>query len=442
MRQCLAHPCQKQPSTKTATRSFAKTKSGRPKIAACRRHPFNPAARNKPTKINSVALFPRDRTAAIIRDRSALLNVSATGASMSFAFSAGNSPRKPKNHIDMHDLLRAPTTDPTPIYRYRDGLYAADLLAAALVHLDFFTWLANNPATFDEICTSLQLKPRPTDVMLTLFTAMGYVENRAGKFQITPLAREHLVKESPFYIGPYYASLKDRPVCKDMVSALRTDRVANWGSFKDKQAWAKAMEDETFANNFTAAMDCRGVYLGQAVAKSVDLNSRKRLLDIGGGSGIYACSLVAHCKNLQAAVFEKPPVDKVAQRAIANRGCADRVQIIAGDMFKDSVPTGFDVHLISNVLHDWDVPEVRKILRASAAALAPGGLLIIHDAWINAEKTGPLPVAAYSAMLMHSTEGKCYSTAEMQQFMNELGLTDFKYQPTAADRGVVTAKKS
>jgi SAM-dependent methyltransferase len=341
----------------------------------------------------------------------------------------------------MQDLLRAPSTDPTPIYRYRDGLYAADLLTAALVHLDFFAWLGKNPSSFEKICSSLELKPRPTDVMLTLFTAMGYLENRAGIFHLTQLAREHLVKDSPFYIGPYYGSLKDRPVCKDMLSALRTDRVANWGSFKDAQAWAKAMEDEAFANNFTAAMDCRGVYLGQAVAKAVDLSKRQKLLDIGGGSGIYACSLVAHFKNLRAAVFEKPPVDKVAQSAIANRGYTDRVQIIAGDMFEEPLPSGFDVHLISNFLHDWDVPEVRKILRASATALAPGGLLIIHDAWISENKTGPLPVAAYSAMLMHSTEGKCYSTAEMRDFLTELGLTNFIFRETAADRGIVTATK-
>lgn len=377
----------------------------------------------------------------MILDRSACVNVSATARSMSGAFSAGNSLRKPKNRRDMHDLLRAATTDPTPIYRYRDGLYAADLLTAAIVHLDFFTWLERNPSSSEQICSTLQLKPRPTDVMLTLFAAMGYIENRAGVFQLTTLAREHLIKDSPFYIGPYYASLKDRPVCKDMVAALRTDRVANWGSFKDENAWAKAMEDETFANNFTAAMDCRGVYLGQALAKSVDLSSRKRLLDIGGGSGIYSCSLTTHFKNLQAAVFEKPPVDKVAQRAITNRGCTERVEVIAGDMFNEALPTGFDVHLISNVLHDWDVPEVRKILRASASVLSPGGMLIIHDAFINAEKTGPLPVAAYSAMLMHSTEGKCYSTAEMEEFTTELGLTDFKFQPTAADRGVVTTTK-
>jgi SAM-dependent methyltransferase len=362
--------------------------------------------------------------------------------SMRRAFCAGNSGRELKNRHEMPDLLRAPSTDPTSIYRYRDGLYAADLLTAALVHLDFFTWLAERPSSFEQICGGLQLKPRATDVMLTLFSAMGYIENRAGKFEVTPLAREHLVKGSPFYIGPYYASLKDRPVCKDMLSALRTDRVANWGSFKDEQAWAKAMEDETFANNFTAAMDCRGVYLGQTLGNSVDLTSRRKLLDIGGGSGIYSCSLTARFPNLHTTVFEKPPVDQVAQRSIASRGFTERVQVIAGDVFKEPLPTGFDAHLISNVLHDWDVPEVRKILSASATALTTGGLLIVHDAYINAEKNGPLPVAAYSAMLMHSTEGKCYSTAEMEQFLRAAGLTDVKFQPTAADRGVITATKS
>jgi 3-hydroxy-5-methyl-1-naphthoate 3-O-methyltransferase len=341
----------------------------------------------------------------------------------------------------MHDLLRPPATDPVSIYRYRDGLYAADLLTAALVHLDFFTWLNEHPSTFTAICSGLELKPRATDVMLTLFTAMELIENRNGAFQLTPLGREHLVKGSPYFIGPYYASLKDRPITKDFVAALRTDRVANWGSFKDEHAWAKAMEDETFASGFTAAMDCRGVYLGQAAAKAVDLSHRRRLLDIGGGSGIYSCSFVAHHPHVRAAVFEKPPIDQVAQRSIALRGYADRVEVIAGDMFKDALPTGFDVHLISNVLHDWDEPKVRQILNASALALESGGLVIIHDAYINANKTGPLPVAAYSAMLMHSTEGKCYSTREMQTFLEELGFRDFHYQPTAADRGIATALK-
>src|SRR5215207_2425027 len=113
------------------------------------------------------------------------------------------------------DLTLTPQTDPLEIYRLRDGLYAVDLLGAAVVHFDFFTWLAEHPSDKPTICRALQIVERPTDVMLTLFTALGFVEPRAGVFHLTEKAREHLVKTSPWFIGPYYASLKDRPVCKD-----------------------------------------------------------------------------------------------------------------------------------------------------------------------------------------------------------------------------------
>jgi SAM-dependent methyltransferase len=340
-----------------------------------------------------------------------------------------------------HDLTLLPANDPLEIYRLRDGLYAVDLLGAALVHFDFFTWLANHPSDKATICRELGIIERPTDVMLTLFAAMGLVEARDGVFHATATACEHLGKSSPWYLGPYYASLKDRPVLKDYVSVLRTGRTANWGGFKDAQDWAKAMEDETFANHFTAAMDCRGVYLGAAVARHLDCTGHERLLDIAGGSGIYACAIVAKHSHLRATVFEKPPVDAVARRAIEKRGFTDRVSVVAGDMFATELPGGFDLHLISNVLHDWDEPVAKQILSKSARALKPGGLLILHDAHINETKTGPLPVAKYSALLMHSTEGKCYSLAEMRGYLDELGFIDFHFQETAVDRSLITVRK-
>jgi predicted O-methyltransferase YrrM len=222
---------------------------------------------------------------------------------------------------------------------------------------------------------------------------------------------------------------------------LKTDKPANWGSAKDALDWHKAMETEAFANSFTAAMDCRGIYLGQALATRLDLRGRTRLLDIGGGSGIYACSLVAHHPHLRATVFDQRPVDQIAARHIARRGFTDRVNVLAGDMFKDLLPRDCDVHLYSNVLHDWGVPEVRKLAAASFNALPPGGMLIVHDAFIHADKTGPLPVAAYSALLMHSTQGKCYSTVEYEELLSETGFREFKFSPTAADRGFMTAEK-
>lgn len=339
------------------------------------------------------------------------------------------------------DLADRPKTDPTAIFRYRDGLYAVELLSAAITGLDFFTWLSKNPADKPTICRALEIKERPTDVMLTLFAAMGLLEHNAGVFHLTDLAREFLVTESPWYLGPYYASLKDRPVCQDMLRVLRTGKPANWGSFKDEKEWARAMEDEKFANEFTAAMDCRGVYLGQAMAKQLDCKNHKHLLDIAGGSGIYACALVAHHAHLKATVLEKTPVDAVARKSIARRGFAERISVVVRDMFKDSFPADCDLHLFSNVLHDWDEPLVKMLLKKSFDSLPRGGMIVIHDMHINADKTGPLPVAAYSALLMNITEGKCYSTGEMEDYLTAAGFQDVKYVPTAADRSVMTAKK-
>ncbi|HUR57779.1 MAG TPA: methyltransferase [Opitutaceae bacterium] len=339
------------------------------------------------------------------------------------------------------DFTAVPRTDPLAIYRYRDGLYAVDLLTAAICELDFFTWLAANPSDLTGICRALEVKERPADVMLTLFAAEGFVEAVEDIFHVTPLAREHLTSTSPFFLGPYYASLKERPVVRDFVKILRTDRPANWGSYKDTKEWSQAMLTDEFATSFTAAMDCRGFYLGPVLAKTIELRGQSRLLDIAGGSGVYACALVAQHPHLEATVFERPPVDSIARKLIAKRGFGARVSVAAGDMFAEALPSGFDTHLYSNVLHDWDVDKVRVLLRASFATLSPGGLLVVHDAHLNATKTGPLPVAKYSTLLMSVTEGRCYSTSEMETLLGESGFRDFTFTPTVADRSACTGRK-
>jgi predicted O-methyltransferase YrrM len=340
---------------------------------------------------------------------------------------------------DVFDLTSVPQTDPTDIYRVRDGIYAADMLLTALVHLDLFTWLAEHPGNKDQICRAFDITERPTDVMLTLLAAMRLVEERQHVFHLTTLAREHLVKGSPWYLGPYYASLKDRPVALDLLKVLRTGKPANWGSQTTEKDWHRAMETEEFATQFTAAMDCRGVYLAQAVARAADLSQRGHLLDVAGGSGIYACSLVAHYRQLTATVFEKPPVDRIAARAIATRGYSDKVSVVAGDMLTDALPADADVHLFSNVLHDWDEPVVRQLLSKSFHALRSGGVIAIHDTFLNAAKNGPLHVAEYSVLLMHSSEGRCYSVAEMERYLKDAGFRDVRYADTAAARGVMVA---
>jgi SAM-dependent methyltransferase len=249
------------------------------------------------------------------------------------------------------------------------------------------------------------------------------------------------VRTSPWFLGPYYASFKDRPVCRDFVEVLRTGRPRNWAS-TSHQDWVRAMERPDFARQFTAAMDCRGLFLGRAVAKVLDLSRHHALLDVAGGSGVYACCVVEGHSHVHATVLEKAPVDTVAAQAIAERSFTDRVAVYTADMLAGPLPQDFDVHLFSNVLHDWDAPAVRHLLDASAAALPTGGLIVIHDAHLNEEKSGPLPVAAYSALLMHSTEGRCYGVSEMRTWLQESGFTDVRLVDTVADRSVITATRA
>jgi len=342
----------------------------------------------------------------------------------------------------MDDLTAAPATDPASLYRSRDELYVEDMLIAALNGFDFFTWLDTHPGSIGDIAEHFGFHPRPVDVMTTLFVAQGLLERDGGMLRLTARAREHLVAASPWFLGPYFPKTADRPIALDLIEILRTDRPANFASRKNEADWHKAMETEAVAEEFTAAMDCRGRLLAQALAKQLDLGGgRRRLLDVAGGSGIYACGLAARFPELTASVFEKPPVDRIARRAIDKRGYGSRVDVVAGDMLQDRLPEGYDVHLWSNVLHDWDVPIVRQLLEASSRALPPRGEIVIHDAFLDAGKTGPLAIAGYSVLLMHVTQGRCYSVSEMAAWLREAGFSGPVEVPSGVGRSALVARK-
>ncbi len=343
----------------------------------------------------------------------------------------------------MNPFVKNPSTDPSALYRLRDGIFAVDLLTTAIVEFDVITKLAATPGDLAAVCAMLGTAPRPTDVMLSLLAANDLITKEDEVFHVSERGREHLMTGSQWCVRDYFASLQERPVARDMARVLRTGKPANWSSSDDLDNWHDAMENEKFAREFTAAMDCRGVVLAQSLAAAVaaDLSHSSKMLDIGGGSGVYACGLVHACPGLTASVLEKPPIDGIARDAIAERGFADRVDVQIGDMFVDALPDEFDVHLFSNVLHDWDIPEVEMLLAQSAQALPSGGTLLVHEAFLNESKTGPLPVAEYSAILMHSTQGRCYGQGEIRSFMDVAGFDAVRYQDTTADRGVFVARK-
>ena len=343
----------------------------------------------------------------------------------------GGFPRRPTPmHVPLHDA--------SAIYRPRDCLAAVDCLCCAIVHLDFFSVLERHPDDLPGICRRLGLHPRPADVMLTLFKAHGFVEaDGDGVHRTTGLAREVLVAGGPCDARPYYASMAERPGVADFLRVLRTGRPANWPGEEGEADWHAAMRTEAFAESFTAAMDCRGRAVAPALAGAVDLGATRRLLDVGGGSGVYATACAETWPALEAVVLEAPPVDAIARRVTARSTAAARIAVVAADMFADPWPADCDVHLFSNVLHDWDEPDCRRLLAASARALPRGGRILVHDMFLDDDKAGPAWAAEYSVLLSTVTQGRLYARAEVAGFAADVGFSPVRHAQTALGRGVL-----
>ena len=202
--------------------------------------------------------------------------------------------------------------DPAVLYRLRDGVYAPDLLIVAVAELDLFTWLAGRgPTDAAAIGAELGLAGRPADVMLTYLCALGLLERAGDTVTATALARDHLAAGSPYDLRPYYASLRERPGCAELLAVLRSGQPAAWASADAGGDWAGRLADPRFARQITAAMDARGRFLGPALAGALHDLPARRVLDIGGGSGVYACAL-ADRLPVTGAVLERPPVEEAA----------------------------------------------------------------------------------------------------------------------------------
>lgn len=344
--------------------------------------------------------------------------------------------------------MRKPDLDPTAIFELFRGGHATELLTAAVAHFNVFGQLAEQPQTSDQLRAELGLEVRPSVVLFTALKAFGLlVEDQAGVMSLTDVARNHLVPGAEFDVGSYVGLAAQSPNVLDMVERLKTNSPAGVDSdmgaaFIYRDGIASAMETEESARHFTMALAGRARNVAPVLAENVPMNEARLLLDIGGGTGIYSFALLQKNPNLRAVIVDRPEVLCIAEELAVEYGVADQAELVPGDMFADPLPKDADVVLLSNILHDWDVPECRHLVQRCAGSLAEDGRLLIHDVFLNDALDGPLPIALYSASLFYFTEGRAYSAAEYRSWLTEAGLTSGGIIPTLIHCGVLPATRS
>jgi len=282
--------------------------------------------------------------------------------------------------------------------------------------LDLFTLLAETWKSSAEVAKALGTDERATDRLMNTLCSLGLLEKRDRRFSNTPPASRFLVRGKPAFM----AGLMHTAHLWDTWSTL-TEAVRQGSSVVGRPI---GDQGEQWLRAFIAAMHWRGCQHARDVVGWLDLSGVSRVLDVGGGSGVYAMAFARAKPDITAVVFDLPSVVSMTQEYVAREGLSDRVKTVAGDYEVDELGRGFDLAFLSAIIHSNSESANRRLLRKCAEALKPKGQLVVQDFIVDEDRTGP-PFAVLFAlnMLVGTESGDTYTESEVREWMREAGLS-------------------
>ncbi|HEY6390743.1 MAG TPA: class I SAM-dependent methyltransferase, partial [Bryobacteraceae bacterium] len=163
----------------------------------------------------------------------------------------------------------------------------------------------------------------------------------------------------------------------------------------------------------------------ESIAKIMDANAGQKwkVLDIAAGHGLFGIALAKHNPNAEIVALDWAAVLEVAQENAQKAGVANRYSKLAGSAFDVAFGSGYDIVLITNFLHHFDVPANEALLRKVHAALAPGGRAVTLEFVPNEDRITPATEASFSMMMLGTTaHGDAYTFAEYDKMFRNSGF--------------------
>lgn len=290
------------------------------------------------------------------------------------------------------------------------------ILTAA--ELDLFTGLDRQPSTAGELARSLTLDQRALTRTLDYLVALGLLSKEEDRYR-------------PTDAGAYLSSRHEETILPMILHLVRlwqswsrlTDTVREGSPVKRKQ---EEMDEQSRAA-FIGAMHVIGRDLSTEIADSYDLAPYKTLLDVGGASGTYAAAFLKKNPGMKATIFDLAPVIPLARERMAAEGFRERVSFETGDYLQDDLPKGFDLALLSAIIHQNSQEENVRLYRNVYSALIPGGVLLIRDHIMDETRTTPASGALFALnMLVNTPEGDTYTFHEVKTTLEKAGFGQVK----------------
>jgi len=181
------------------------------------------------------------------------------------------------------------------------------------------------------------------------------------------------------------------------------------------------------------------------MAQLVDPTKDKklRLLDIAAGHGLFGLAFAKQNPQVEVTAVDWPNVLEVAQENAQTAGVADRFQTKPGSAFDVDYGTEYDIVLLTNFLHHFDVGTCETLLRKVHAALKVGGRAVTLEFVPNDDRVSPPQAAAFAMMMLGMTPaGDAYTFAELDRMFRHAGFarSELHELPPTIQRVVISYK--
>lgn len=112
-----------------------------------------------------------------------------------------------------------------------------------------------------------------------------------------------------------------------------------------------------------------------------------------------------------------------------------------GDFFEDDLPKA-DIVLMGYILHGWDLPTKKMLIRNAFDAIPVGGALIVYESIIDDDRSkNAFGLMMSQNMRLETPGGFDYTGADCKGWMQEAGFSTMRVEPlTGADSMVIGIK--
>jgi 2-polyprenyl-3-methyl-5-hydroxy-6-metoxy-1,4-benzoquinol methylase len=168
-----------------------------------------------------------------------------------------------------------------------------------------------------------------------------------------------------------------------------------------------------------------------------------RVLDVAAGHGLFGIAFAEHFPRAHVTALDWPNVLAAAAENAQRAGVTDRHVLRPGSAFDADWGGPYDVVLLTNFIHHYDLATCADLARKAHAALSPGGRAVTLEFIPDADRVSPPATATFAlTMLATTARGDAYTFAEYDRVFSEAGFarSEFHPLPPTTQQAVVSYK--